>query len=311
MSWLGRSLRSGAIPSLRQQCPRRALSTFEIVSRASSLVNGWDSRSFSSSVSRLIQRSPTVGHPRWINSKPRAGDEADEEDKKALDEAEEAEEIEEAKIRLSSSDDESPSNSSSAESAPPSSSDSTPPSSSSSGGNKPPSSSSRQSGTIARQSVPEVYPQVLALPIVRRPLFPGFYKAVVVRDPHVVAAIKDMMKRGQPYLGAFLLKDEHSDSDVITNLDSVHPVGVFAQITSVFSANPQDEKEEGLTAVLYPHRRIRITSLLKAGGSANATVETVGPETVDEESQLLTPPPSPVLEDGISGTNMCYLHYRL
>lgn len=132
--------------------------------------------------------------------------------------------------------------------------------------NKPP-ESPPNAGSIARQSVPDVYPQVLALPIARRPLFPGFYKAVVVRNPAVVAAIKDMMKHGQPYLGAFLLKDEHTDSDVITDPNTVHPVGVFAQITSVFAAAGRegDEKDHGLTAVLYPHRRIRITELVKAG----------------------------------------------
>lgn len=120
---------------------------------------------------------------------------------------------------------------------------------------------------------------MLALPIARRPLFPGFYKAVVVRNPAVVAAIKEMMKRGQPYLGAFLLKDENTDSDVITDINSVHPVGVFAQITSVFTASSgslKEGEEDGLTAVLYPHRRIKITELVKAGGSASsAAVENV------------------------------------
>lgn len=162
--------------------------------------------------------------------------------------------------------------------------------------------------SIQRQSVPEVYPQVLALPIARRPLFPGFYKAVVVRDPQVVAAIKEMMKRGQPYLGAFLLKDDQTDSDVITDLDSVHPVGVFAQITSVFSANSgagtatgagkEDDKsgqpqQEGLTAVLYPHRRIRITDLVKAGGKGPAMVKVENAEQTAEDGQVPTPPATP------------------
>ena len=59
------------------------------------------------------------------------------------------------------------------------------------------------------------------------------------------------MKRGQPYLGAFLLKDENTDSDVITDISSVHEVGVFAQITNVFAAvgRVEDDREEGLTAV--------------------------------------------------------------
>jgi Lon-like ATP-dependent protease len=136
-----------------------------------------------------------------------------------------------------------------------------------------------------------------------------------------------MMKRGQPYLGAFLLKDKSSpssaststkatsttsdsaststsednkedsepiviretrdedDKDVIDSLDEVYDVGVFCQVTSVFAAVPAKSdsppspgpskdkdgaattlpQEEALTAVLYPHRRIKITELVKAG----------------------------------------------
>ncbi|ORZ20678.1 ATP-dependent protease La [Absidia repens] len=119
-----------------------------------------------------------------------------------------------------------------------------------------------------KPSIPDVYPQVLAIPITRRPLFPGFYKAVVVKDPNVTAAIKKLMKSGQPYVGAFLLKDENLDVDTIQNIDQVHRVGVFAQITSVFPASAgKDGKDEdaGLTAVLYPHRRIKINELLPLG----------------------------------------------
>ena len=189
-----------------------------------------------------------------------------------------------------------------------------PPSSSSSGGgdpdgsdppSPPPSdpSSPPTSTSISRQSVPENYPQVLALPIARRPLFPGFYKAVVIRNHKVVAAVKEMMKRGQPYLGAFLLKDEQADSDVITDINSVHPVGVFAQITSVFSAasgpGKEEEKEEGLTAVLYPHRRIKITDLVKARSSplSNVQLENTDSAVPSDQGQLPTPPPSPQAVD--------------
>lgn len=131
---------------------------------------------------------------------------------------------------------------------------------------------------LQKPSVPEVYPQVLALPIARRPLFPGFYKAVVINDPNVTGAIKDLLKRGQPYVGAFLLKDENVDVDTITSLDQVHKVGVFAQITSVFPANngsKNKDEDGGLTAVLYPHRRIQINELIntKGKGAIEAKVE--------------------------------------
>ncbi|PWN51671.1 ATP-dependent protease La [Violaceomyces palustris] len=165
-------------------------------------------------------------------------------------------------------------------------------SSSSSSGSS--SSSSSSSTSVSRQTVPPVYPQVLALPITRRPLFPGFYKAVVIKDKAVCAAIKESMKRGQPYIGAFLLKDEEDDADVITDLNKVHKVGVFAQVTSVFpvsgggqtggkksadasdAESKDDAEEEGLTAVLYPHRRIRIDELITPDGQ---TIPTPPPGT--------------------------------
>ncbi|TXT13358.1 hypothetical protein VHUM_00725 [Vanrija humicola] len=138
---------------------------------------------------------------------------------------------------------------------------------------------------IAKPSIPEIYPQVLALPITRRPLFPGFYKAVTITSPAVIKAIRELIAHGQPYIGAFLLKDSDSDSDVITSLDQVHPVGVFAQITSVFSSadtNRQqnaetdesgEPKPETLTAVLYPHRRIHVDELVVPGPPEPPTVE--------------------------------------
>lgn len=134
--------------------------------------------------------------------------------------------------------------------------------------NQPPGSSDSgrgrgKRGAIERQlskpTVPEHYPQVMAIPIAKRPLFPGFYKAITIRDRNVVEAIQEMIKRGQPYVGAFLFKDDGADKDVIEKLDDVHDVGVFAQITSAF---PVHGDEHSLTAVLYPHRRIRMTALM-------------------------------------------------
>ena len=120
---------------------------------------------------------------------------------------------------------------------------------------------------LQKPSVPEVYPQVMAIPIAKRPLFPGFYKAITIRDPNVAVAIQDMMKRGQPYVGAFLFKDENADGDVIENLNDVYDVGVFAQITAAY---PLRGEANGVTAVLYPHRRIKVSSLLPPGEQAKA-----------------------------------------
>lgn len=235
--------------------------------------------------------------PRWVN--PKSGKDKDpttpRQDEDSVEDKDENEGDPESSKSSTSPDTSSPTHDSSQSD---SSSTSSPPSS-------PASSSSSNPGSIARQSVPEIYPQVLALPIARRPLFPGFYKAVVIRNPSVVAAIKEMMKRGQPYLGAFLLKDENTDSDVITDINSVHQVGVFAQITSVFAAagRGDDDKEEGLTAVLYPHRRIKITELVKAGGAKIEEIEQQQqPQTVEPPSPPPTPPPTPLPEGQLTDT---------
>ncbi|KAI0359783.1 ATP-dependent protease La [Trametes cingulata] len=250
-------------------------------------------RAFCSSTVTDYTPTAALRLPRWVNN-AKPGSPRDQQSSDSPDQADSSQ----TGIRLDSSED--------GQSPPPASTPpSTPPSSSSSSGDgsdkadpppSPPPDNPPQSPTsISKQSVPESYPQVLALPIARRPLFPGFYKAVVIRNPEVVAAIKEMMRRGQPYLGAFLLKDENADSDIITDINSVHPVGVFAQITSVFTAasTKEDEKEEGLTAVLYPHRRIRITELVKGGPSAKVQPadNAQGDAAKDSEAQLPTPPP--------------------
>lgn len=132
--------------------------------------------------------------------------------------------------------------------------------------------------SLQKTTVPEVYPQVMGIPIQGRPLIPGFYKTITMRDENVIAAIKDMIKRGQPYLGAFLFKDEGGgEKDIIESVEDVHDVGVFAQITSAFAV-AGDEK--ALTVVLYPHRRIKMTSLISPIKATDSPDPDVIPDTI-------------------------------
>jgi ATP-dependent Lon protease len=260
-------------------------------------------RAFSSSFEHGFQASSqSASNPRWLNqtrqTKPPSDTRRNSNRINEVIEADGAAKKDE--ILLKDSQDEPPAGSSagSSSSAPPSSdgnddSSSQSPPSSPSDGSAPP-----ESSAISKLSVPEVYPRLLALPIARRPLFPGFYKAVVVRDPAVVAAMKDMLARGQPYLGAFLLKAGEGDSDTITDLDTVHKVGVFAQITSVFPASgSKDDKDGSLTVVLYPHRRIKITELIpmrSKEGVSTIQVEDAGseagPTVAEGQSESATNP---------------------
>ncbi|KAK2630421.1 hypothetical protein QTJ16_001241 [Diplocarpon rosae] len=152
--------------------------------------------------------------------------------------------------------------------------------------------------SLQKPTVPDVYPQVMALPISKRPLFPGFYKAITIRDPNVVAAIQEMIKRGQPYIGAFLFKDENADGDVIENIDQVHDVGVFAQITSAF---PVHGDEGALTAVFYPHRRIKMSALINnKDGTSTAEVKKEDETTPDAPTAPDVIPSKPTKEEASS-----------
>ncbi|CAA7398380.1 unnamed protein product [Spirodela intermedia] len=111
---------------------------------------------------------------------------------------------------------------------------------------------------------PEDHLSVIALPLLHRPLFPGFYMPVYVKDTKLLQALEENRKRSIPYAGAFLLKVEPgsdvSESERNINdlkgkelLERLHDVGTLAQITSI----------QGEQVVLIGHRRLRITDIVE------------------------------------------------
>lgn len=57
----------------------------------------------------------------------------------------------------------------------------------------------------------------------------------------------------QPYCGIFLKKSDDNETEVVTNVDDVHNIGVFAQI------HEMQDLGDRLRLVIMAHRRIRIT----------------------------------------------------
>ncbi|KAK9388581.1 Lon protease C-terminal proteolytic domain-containing protein [Lipomyces mesembrius] len=122
--------------------------------------------------------------------------------------------------------------------------------------------------------VPDEIPELMALPIVSRPLFPGFYKAVVLHDERHIEAVKELVKRGHPYVGVFLNKEASPTTEAIMHDNEIYHNGVLAQITSIF---PQSDikdanHKEGLTIVLYPHRRIQVEKVIVAKDDVNEPI---------------------------------------
>ncbi|KGN60995.1 lon protease homolog 1, mitochondrial [Cucumis sativus] len=124
------------------------------------------------------------------------------------------------------------------------------------------------SAIVSTNPRPEDYLTVLALPLPHRPLFPGFYMPIYVKDPKLLAALQESRRRQAPYAGAFLLKDEPgTDSSTVSGsetekntsdltgkelYDRLHEVGTLAQISSI----------QGDQVVLIGHRRLRITEMV-------------------------------------------------
>ncbi|KAF2877346.1 Lon protease C-terminal proteolytic domain-containing protein [Massariosphaeria phaeospora] len=155
--------------------------------------------------------------------------------------------------------------------------------------------------SLVKPSIPEVYPQVMAIPIGKRPLFPGFYKAITIRNKEVGQAIADMVKRGQPYIGAFLLKDPDADQDVINDPSEVYDVGTFCQVTSAFPVGPDDNF--AMTCVLYPHRRIKMTDLKPLGAEKQQNAATDVSSVVEStlgESAVKDPETAPSQGDVVA-----------
>jgi Lon-like ATP-dependent protease len=116
---------------------------------------------------------------------------------------------------------------------------------------------SGSNNTVERVTIPEEFPQLVPIPLNKRPLFPGFYKSLYIKDPNVIKVINNLMERRRPYVGVFLTRDDDAEGDVVKDVKEIYKTGVFAQITNTYQTGPDNST---LTVVLYPHRRIRIKS---------------------------------------------------
>lgn len=251
----------------------------------SALTSASSSSSHQSFSFRLLSRQFSTTSSRWKEKPSRVKDDAEEKSEELPEEKQDREDGVETKVKTP---DPIPSPDGRGSTAGGDNSGSTGDSGGGSGGKK--RKASNQERSLSKPMVPEVYPQVMAIPIAKRPLFPGFYKAIQIRNPDVTQAIYEAMKRGQPYIGAFLLKDENADKDVIESMDDIYEVGTFCQVTSAF---PVQGEEPMMTAVLYPHRRIRMTSLIPPGrredgepSTSEVIIENAleGKQTKDDES---------------------------
>ncbi|XP_020887889.1 lon protease homolog 4, chloroplastic/mitochondrial isoform X1 [Arabidopsis lyrata subsp. lyrata] len=107
---------------------------------------------------------------------------------------------------------------------------------------------------------------VIALPLPHKPLIPGFYMPIYVKDPKVLAALQESRRQQALYAGAFLFKDDASTDSSSSSetenileklkgkelLNRIHEVGTLAKISSI----------QGEQVILIGRRRLRITEMV-------------------------------------------------
>ena len=126
----------------------------------------------------------------------------------------------------------------------------------------------------------------LAVGIGGRPLFPGWQKAITIRDPNLIKSIALNTEAGNMHFGAFLFKDPNARGDVIENREDVYEVGVLAQVTNIL-LSPGDPNV--MTALIHPHRRIRMSGLVGPKGMVQKSTERKG-ENKDDVPDVIPPP---------------------
>ncbi len=153
----------------------------------------------------------------------------------------------------------------------------------------------KSSHSLVKASVPEAFSELLSVPITRRPVFPGFYKTITIKDQNVIAAMTQLFKRGSPYMGIFLKSqsseeasrdDALEESDRIANIESIKKVGVVAQIVNII----RSQTNASATVIVLPHRRIRAVNLTSNADDpvAQVNVENYPDEPFDRSNRFIS-----------------------
>lgn len=142
-----------------------------------------------------------------------------------------------------------------------------------------PSSSAPQDSHLVPNSPELRYREVLAVPLARRPLFPGGIMPVMVTNNLLIKELIDIRRQGaQAYVGAFLriagassssstneneeaapeameMEESMSSSYSTEDADSLHEIGTFAQVHTIVP------HERGAQLLLLGHRRLQRTAV--------------------------------------------------
>lgn len=146
-----------------------------------------------------------------------------------------------------------------------------------------------QTAVVTIDGTPPDVLSVPALPLLRKPAFPGILTPPTFSCPDTIKAILKIKAAGQPYVGLFLRRPGEADSssEVVDDVDTdIYDIGALASIQNIAPAGPMGEGgaggaggemdgtgeqddaaasfgTAGLHVYFMAHRRIKITDVLE------------------------------------------------
>lgn len=165
-----------------------------------------------------------------------------------------------------------------------------------------------EENAVANLRLPKLR-DVLAVPTLHRPLFPGTSVPMVIHDPAVVARLSAEDNLEAKFVGVFMKKQEFDAAEPsnwgkpeirkeeggvaasgsrVAEMDELHDIGMYAQVRSLNRS--QDQSNEGSRElVLFGLHRIRKVKELDSNDVLRVRIEHLdehAPEFVDEEGSF-------------------------
>lgn len=130
-----------------------------------------------------------------------------------------------------------------------------------------PSNFGRKSAAKVRLALHKPPPTLFALPLYRRPAFPGFYQVIQIRDRELIDHLAHLKRKKKEVLAGFMCKGEthkedNKEGNSVLRIDSGIDFTELEEVGTVFHIINVSvhERNSGAQLVVLPKRRIRRTS---------------------------------------------------
>mmetsp|Transcript_13202 Transcript_13202/g.46246 ORF Transcript_13202/g.46246 Transcript_13202/m.46246 type:complete len:924 (+) Transcript_13202:98-2869(+) len=147
-------------------------------------------------------------------------------------------------------------------------------------------SSSGSTGTeLVRQDPNQIPKEVVAIPVFRRPIFPGIATPIALTNSDFSETLLKLrnIHGNNFYVGLFLTKDNYDREDrTISSADEIHEIGCLAQVLHVQAVHPM-----GIQLLVAGTGRVLITGTVKREPFLTVSIERLQDKLFDPNDKII------------------------